>query len=49
MKIHEPPEKDFAVFLLVGPVEFLDEMIRQQINILRSVFDWRGSRKTERR
>ena len=36
-------------FLLVGPVEFLDEMIRQQINILRSVFDWRDHDSRDRK
>ena len=36
-------------FLLVGPVEFLDEMIRQQIDILRSVFDWRDHDSRDRK
>ena len=41
--------RKISQFLLVGPVEFLDEMIRQQINILRSVFDWRDHDSRDRK
>ena len=41
--------RKISQFLLVGLVEFLDEMIRQQIDILRSVFDWRDHDSRDRK